>query len=140
MFQEGLFAFLKNQASITAVLGASRSDNTTGIFPVIAPPETLLPFLVYSRISGYQPSTLGGGNQFQMARFRFSCYGASQKQATQLAKALKDLFAGWTGTFTDGTVVQNVIYEFEMDDTETVPHGTIFAEHVDYSFSFVEPS
>ncbi len=140
MFQEGLFAFLKNQSSITAILGTSRGDNSTGIFPVLAPPETTLPYITFMRISGYQPSTLQGGNALQIARFRFSLYGASQKQATQLAKALKDLFAGWTGTFSDGTVVQNVLYEFEMDDTESVPHGTIFASHVDYSFSYVEPS
>ena len=146
MFQAGLFSFITTQSSITAQLGtvAARTaasqgkDKTTGVFPMLAIPEALLPYVTYQRISGSTPRTLQGENALQSARFRFSCYGASQMQATAVAEALKLLLASWTGTLPDGTVVQNVMYEFEADGSEPLPHGTVFATHVDYTFMWVD--
>jgi hypothetical protein len=145
MFQDGLFAFLTTQSSLTVLLGTSRRDKTTGVFPSLTPAEatlpfitTMRPFITTMRLSGSNPATLQGANALQTGRFRFSCYGASQRQAGQVAKAIKDIFASWTGTLPDGTVVQQVMYEFESDDMETVPHGTVFACHVDFSFMWVD--
>jgi hypothetical protein len=44
------------------------------------------------------------------------------------------------GAATDGTVVQNVTQEMEADDTESVPHRTISAVHLDYTFQYVDQS
>ena len=56
-----------------------------------------------------------------------------------MAEALKIFFASYTGTLNDGTVVQNVMQEFEADDSESTPQGTLFATHVDFAFMYVEP-
>jgi hypothetical protein len=62
------------------------------------------------------------------------------KRAVLLANALKFVFATWTGTLPDGTPVQNVMLELEADDAASIPNGTIFAVHLDYSFQYLDQS
>lgn len=139
MFLTGLNQFLLAQPTITSIIGTSRSDNTTGIYPVLGIGSPILPYLVYMKISGTPAFSYQGANRLTFARCRFSCYGSKQPDAEKLSKALRDLFATWTGTFPNGVVVENVMQEIETDDVESVPRGTIFAVHVDFSFAFIEP-
>lgn len=138
MFQVGLFEFVTSQPTITAILGATRTDNTTGFFYMIGISQAQLPYMVYQRISGAPSRTMLGANAYQYSRWRFSCYAASQLQAAQLAEALKLVFAAWIGMLPDGTVVENVVQEFEADDIETALRGTIYATHVDFTFNYVD--
>lgn len=140
MFLEGLNQFLLAQPTITSIVGTSRSDNTSGIYPVLAIGSPILPYLVYMKVTGQPAFSYQGANRLTFARLRFSCYGSKQPDAEKLAKALRDLFATWTGSFPNGVVVQNVMQEMEADDVESIPRGTIFAVHVDFSFTFVEPN
>jgi hypothetical protein len=140
MFQDGLESFLAAQSSLTALLGASRSDRTNGIFPMLALRQATLPYVVFQRVSGKPTYSYQGANRWQDARFRFSCYASSQRGAVLLAEAIKLVFATWTGTFPDGTPVQNVMLELEADDSESIPNGTIYAVHLDYSFQYLDQS
>ena len=139
MFQEGIFQLITNTPAIAALLGTSRSDKEAGLFYVLSIPEPTMPYMVYSRVGG-MPTTFSyeGANVLQTGRFRFSCYGASQRSAVLLSQQLKLLFATWTGTLSEGTVVQNVMQRFEGDDSEAVPHGTIYACHVDFEFQYID--
>jgi hypothetical protein len=138
MFTDGLYEFITAQSAITALLGTSRGDKTTGVFHMLAIGNATMPYMTYQRVAG-APETFSyqGANQLTTSRFRFSCYGTSQRNAALLADALKSAFATWTGTFPDGTVVENVMLEFESDDIESVPKGTIYAVHCDFSFSYL---
>jgi hypothetical protein len=138
MFQDGLQSFLTAQPLITALLGTSRSDLTKGVFPMLAVRQATLPYLVYQRVGGKPAYSYQGANRWQDARFRFSCYAASQRGSVLLAEAIKLVFAMWTGTLPDGTPVQNVMLELEADDAESIPNGTIFAVHLDYSFQYLD--
>lgn len=140
MFQEGLYAYLASQSTLTTVLGTSRSDGTTGIFPMQAVGNATLPYIVYQRVSGAPVYAYEGANKFTMSRFRISVYATTQKAAAQLAVVVKKLLKDFVGTFTDpdATVVQNTMLELEADDAESVPHGTIFAVHQDYAFHYLD--
>lgn len=141
MFQEGLYSYLLSQSSLTSLLGTSRSDGFSGIFPIQAPSNCLLPYVVYQRVTGGPVYTLdGGANRFTVSRFRLSMYAASQRDAIKLATAVRGILKGFVGTFSDpdATVVQNTMLELEADDAESVPHGTIFACHQDYSFQYID--
>jgi hypothetical protein len=139
MFQEGLYSLIVNTPAITALLGTARSDEEDGLFYILAIPEPSMPYITYQRLSGVpQTFSFEGANALQDARFRFSCYGASQRSAVLLAQQLKLLFATWIGTLSEGTVVQQVMQVFEADDTESIPHGTIYACHVDFDFKYID--
>lgn len=140
MFQTGLFDFLKNSAELQAVLGVPRSDKATGIWPALAINEPTMPYMVYQRVTGEPVVSYAGANKMHHARFRFRCCGSSYPQATQLAETLKKVFATYTGTWDDGTVVENVTQVLEADDTESVPHGTVYIVHTDFMFSYVDNS
>lgn len=140
MFQQGLFNFLENQAALTTLLGtpATRGDKTSGIFAMLAINEATMPYMAFQRISGMPITSLQGANRLQEARFRFSCYGANYPSAVGLAEQLKLVFATYQGTWSDGTIVQNAVVVMEADDTESIPHGTIYAVHVDIEFMYVD--
>lgn len=139
MFQEGLYAYLRSQSSLTTLLGTTRGE--AGIFPMQAPSDATLPYIAYARVSGAPVYTMAeGANRFHIARFRFSIYAASQLAAVQVSEAVKKIFASFVGTFpdTDNTPVENVMLELEADDAESVPHGTIYASHLDFAFHYVD--
>jgi len=138
MFQEGLYTFITQQPAFQSLLGTSRGDKTTGLFQMLAVPQATLPYIVYSRVSRSEASSLQGANALQTGRFRFSCYAASQRTCVILAEAIQLLFANWTGTFPDGTVVQNVYLENETEDAESVGKGTIYGSHIDLSFVYID--
>src|SRR5579864_8837632 len=133
MFEEGLFSFLAGQSALTTLLGTSRGDGTNGIFPMQAPSNATLPYIVYQTVSGAPIYTYEGANKYTISRWRISCYGASQKAAVQVANVLKGILKNFVGTFTDpdSTVVENTMLVLTADDAESVPHGTIFARHQD---------
>jgi len=139
MIQEGIFGLFTTTPAITALLGTSRGDKTTGVFYMLAINEAVFPYIVYNRIGG-QPMTFSyqGANKLQDSRFRFSCYALSQQNAVRLAEQIKLLWATYTGTLPDGTVVQNVMCTMENDDSEPQTEGTIYGCHVDFNFAFID--
>jgi hypothetical protein len=142
VFEAGLFSFLTAQPTLQALLGtsAARGDKSTGVFAVLANNEATMPYMVFQKVSGEPVMSLQGMNALQKARFRFSCYGTSYVGAVALSNALKILFATLLTSFSDGTVIRAVQMEMEMDDTESIPHGTIYARHSDWMFMYVEGS
>ena len=145
MFQEGLFSFLTAQPTLTAILGTpeTRGDENAGVFPMLAIGEPTMPYIVFQRVSGDEADSYQGANKLQYARVRFTCYASSYDApngCVKLAEALKKVFATYTGTWTDGTVVQNVTKQMEADDSEPIPHGTIYATHLDFAFSYLDNS
>jgi hypothetical protein len=140
MLRDGLYQLITTTPAITAILGttSTRSDKTTGVFPMLAIPEAVFPYVTFYCISGEPVYSLKGANKLHFARFRFSCFAASQRAAVLLSEQFKLLFATYSGTLPDGTQVQDASHEMEMDDAEPQTHGTIYATHVDFTFSYVD--
>jgi hypothetical protein len=138
MFRDGLYNLIVNTPAITSLLGTSRGDKTTGVFPMLAIPEAVFPYVTFYCVAGEPVYSLKGANKLHFARFRFSCYAMSQRAAVQLAEQFKLLFATFAATLNEGTQVQDAAHEMEMDDAEPQARGTIYATHVDFTFAYID--
>ena len=56
MLVDALQTYLSSDAAVSTQLGIPRSDKTTGIFPVTAPSQVPMPYIVMSQITG-EPTT-----------------------------------------------------------------------------------
>lgn len=140
MFTDGLFSFITADPGMQTQLGTSRPDNTKGVFPTLAPNQCTLPYVVFQQIGHEDVVSLSGINRLQMSTFRFSCYGTDYRKAKVLGEALKKLLDGLVVTFSDGSVIQHTVLKMQADDSEAVPHGTIFANHFDFEFVWIDNS
>src|SRR6266700_266280 len=129
MFSDGLFNCVITDTGVQTQLGTNRGDGTAGVFPMIAPEQATLPFMVYQLVSHEQVIAFEGVNRYQRSKFRFTCYGSTYRNAHLLCDALKNLLNGLFRFFNEGTEVQGAWQTMEMDDSEPLPHGTVFAVH-----------
>jgi hypothetical protein len=103
MLSEGLWGLLSSTDSITALIGTpdTRSDHTSGIFPVLMPNATPMPALVISQIAGGGDNTMDGASGLRTARIQFTAHGSNYLQSKTLAKAVRDLLDGIKTTCSD---------------------------------------
>lgn len=141
MLVESLQTFLSADAGLLALLGtpASRPDSTTGIFPISAPGNVAMPYLVMQQISGepLQESFQGTG-RLQTARWRFSCYGTTYLKAKQLARALREALLALYPFSGNGVQIEGSWLKLEADDFDEIPHGTIYAAHCDFDVVYLD--
>jgi hypothetical protein len=142
MLIEALQTYLAADAGMQAQLGtpASRLDKTTGIFPLLAPDQVPMPYVVMQQASGspLQESTAGTG-RLQTNRWRFSCYGTTYKNAKTLAQALRLAMISMLGAFSEAAIqVSGAWLKLETDDAEPILHGTIYATHLDFEIVFLD--
>jgi Protein of unknown function (DUF3168) len=141
MLIEALQTYLAADAGMQAQLGtqASRADKTTGIFPLLAPDQVPMPYVVMQQVSGspLQESTAGTG-RLQTSRWRFSCYGTTYKNAKTLAQALRLAMLSMLGAFSGAAIqISGAWLKLETDDAEPILHGTIYATHLDFEIVFL---
>jgi hypothetical protein len=142
MLAEGIYSALSSNAGLQALLGtvATRSDKTTGIFPMIAPDEVPMPYLVFQQVSG-QPlqTSMQGTGPLRTERWRFTSYGTTYKNAAELGRVLNQVMISIIGTLPEGQAyVQGVWEKLAADDSETILHATIYANHRDYEIVYVD--
>lgn len=142
MFEEGLYGYMIADANVCTALGGTRSDKTSGIFPDSAPDECMTPYIVFLQVSG-QPlqESFQGVGALQTARWRFSCYGSTKKQAKNLANVLKQSLINMTGPLPGGAgngEVQGAWFRFECDMVEPMFVGTIKSTHIDMEFNYLD--
>jgi hypothetical protein len=140
MLAESLQTYLTADAGIRAQLGNPRADTTTGIWPIQAPDEPAVPWVVYQQVSGspLQESFQGTG-RLKTSRWRFTSYGTTYKQAKALAQALINAVLGMDGTHAAGqTEIHGAWLKLEMDEAESMPRGTIFASHADFEINYYD--
>lgn len=130
MLLQGIYAQLIND-TLMQTLGV-------GVYPLLAPKESTLPYCVYSQVGGDSVSSFSGVNRLQSARLRFSCYGGSYSVAKQVAAAVKNALLGLFVTLSEGTVVEGTWLEMEDDSVDADLQGTVFASHVDLRVMFVD--
>lgn len=142
MLVEALQTYLAADAGMQTQLGTptTRTDKTTGIFPTLAPDQVPMPYVVLQQISGspLQESTQGTG-RLQTSRWRFSCYGTTYKNSKLLAQALRLAMISMLGAFSTAAIqVSGAWLKLEADDTEPIPHGTIYSTHLDFEIVFMD--
>lgn len=142
MLIEGIYAVLTTNTAMRAVLGtvATRSDKTTGIFPMIAPEEVPMPYLVFQQVSG-QPlqTSMQGTGPLRTERWRFTSYGTTYKNAAELGRVLNQVMISIIGTLPAGQAeVQGVWEKLAADDSEPILHGTLYAHHRDYEIIYID--
>lgn len=142
MLVEAIQQYLAADSGVVASLGTptARVDKQSGIWPVQAPDEPAVPWIVFSQVSGNPLQTsMQGTGRLQTARIRFTCYGSKYKQAKTLAKAVKAamlaLDGAQAGTFTQ---ICGSWLSLEMDDAEPLPRGTVFATHLDFQINYLD--
>lgn len=121
MLDQGLYQFLATQSAVTAIVGASRKDSTSGIFGGQAPAQTPFPFVVVEQIGGDPIMTLDGPLLTRTARFKFSCHSNSRLSAKQLLRAVRGALENFVGVLPDGTNLQNAETVLEADAFEYAP-------------------
>lgn len=144
MLVEGLQAYLSADTGVQSALGtpATRADQTTGIYPVMAAGTPDTPYLVYSQVGG-EPQTVSmqGTNRLQNDRWRFSCHGATYKEAKALARAVNLAMISLFGTLPapgggKAAQCQGSWKRSEVDTAEPLTHGTLFSTHVDFEILY----
>jgi len=139
MLPEGLHFLLANDTNVKAIVGVSRSDGTSGVFPSLAPREVTIPYVVFNQIVGSSPAnSLDGRNIYQEVRYRFRCYAADYKTAKRLAEAVKLALDGLLATLNDGTPVQGADFIMEADSVEPALRGTIYGTNVDFAIRHID--
>jgi hypothetical protein len=139
MLVEALQSYLSADTGAQTQLGtpSTRADQGTGIFPTQASDEVPLPFLVYQQISG-QPlqTSMQGTGRLQTARWRFTCYGETYKQAKTLARAVRLALIGFDGPQAGNAEVHGSWLRLELDGAQPIPKGTVYATHLDFEIIF----
>jgi len=146
MLVDSLQGYLAAYAPLQAELGTkiSRADTTNGIFPSIGLTETTMPYIVMMQISGEHNYVMEGVERYFECRWRFSCYGTSYRQAKKVAKVLKDAIVSIPlGALPSTDVPPKIVWMgahpvLEADDIEPIPHGTIYATHLDFEIQAVD--
>lgn len=143
MLVDALQNIIANDATLVALLGTttSRADSTNGVFPVQAPDQPTMPYIVYSQVSGDPLDVMFGGTvPMTQERWRFSCFGTTYRNAKKLAKKLRlALIDVLPGTNAAGTVWLTGMYcVMEADESEPIGRGTLFSTIVDFNIVYVD--
>ena len=143
MFVEALQHILTTDAGMVSLLGTSvtRPDSTNGVFPVQAPDQPSMPYMVISQVSGEPTAgeTMQGTGPLTSERWRFSCYGTTYKNAKSFAKYSRRLLLTLFGQQTAGKVrVESTACVMEADDSESLYKGTLFSTHIDFAFVYYD--
>lgn len=107
--------------AITAVIGAR-------LYPAGGTPTSAtLPFAVYQKISNEHHRWQGGRSNLACPRIQVDCYGALQKDASDLAELFRltfDSFIGDMGDPADSTAVRLMILEDDREFYEPPSDGS----------------
>jgi hypothetical protein len=102
LLEEGLFALLKADAAISALVGAR-------VYPRRLPDGCVVPALTYSNVGGPRDGTHGGDAGLPRQRFQINCYADDYLTAKKVAKAVSDKLSGYRGACgTSGTIACDV--------------------------------
>jgi Protein of unknown function (DUF3168) len=142
MFSEGIYAYLSADGGMRSVLGtpSERTDKRTGVFPMEAPGQPSLPYVVYYEDGASPIYSLAGQNRLQSKRLRFSCYGKTAKDGKVLARQVRIALNNIpVGTLPAGSAeAHGQFYVSEFDGAEPDAHETIYGTHVDFEFWFID--
>ena len=130
--EEGLVNKLINNTALKALIGDR-------VYALTLAQNTVLPAIVYQRISTWRAMTLDqGAGGLSNPRFQFTIYAASYASAKAVADALRNAllgYRGWVGK-TSNVQIHGILSEGEFDSYE--PEADVYYTTVDYKVSHKE--
>lgn len=142
MLVEALQEILSNDSGVVTLLGSPtvRSDSTTGVFPVQAPDQPTMPYVVLQQAGGAPlQESMAGTGALTGERWRMTAHGATYRQAKKLAKAIMQAMISANGVTVAGEAfLQGVWKRMEADEAESIGRGTMFSSHQDFEILYVD--
>jgi hypothetical protein len=143
MLIEALQNVLAADSGMQGFLGTpqTRPDSQNGIFPVQAPDQPTMPFLVLSQVSGEpMETTFQGTGRLTKERWRFQFSGSTYKQAKKFAKYGRSFLISLIGpqVAASNCCISAAWVKMEADDAEALGKGTMYSTHVDVEFQYVD--
>lgn len=105
--EEALFTRLSTFAGITALL-------STRIFPLRAPDQLVVPFIVYQKITGNREQSHTGSSNLANPRFQVSCWGSTYASAKAVSRQVVLALDAFKGVVS-GVDIQFSDIESEVD-------------------------
>lgn len=117
MILDGVISLLADQTSVTGLLSSAQIISKS-----VLPRGYTLPALAVHRYGGTQDYEYAGPTQVREDQIQIDIYGDTAEDAQQVAEAVRAVLVGFVGTLPDGTVVQAVYLERDMD-MPFLPHA-----------------
>jgi len=117
MLQEGLKSFLDANAAVSALVV---NRTYAAQIPELSA-TSILPAIAYKEIHGNGEFSMDGPDLVQYSRMQFDCYGKVYADAKRLARTLRQELEAFTGALPDGTVIEHMQRESEIDIFEDAP-------------------
>ena len=129
--EEALIATLLASSGVSALVGAR-------VYPGARPQGSILPALIFNRISGAPGYTTQGSDGLSESRVQIDAYASSYGATKALARATQGALSGLSGT-RHGVVFQGVFMDSARDGFEGESPERIFRVSMDFTVWAVEP-
>lgn len=120
--ESAIFAYLAAQTSITSLLGTQSQES---IFPMRAPENATLPYLVFCKISGHSAHSKDGDMNLAYPHFQITAWAKEYIDAKAVQAAVRSALNAYAGPMLQGVAVAQIIVEDEKDlsDPQTLEYG-----------------
>lgn len=105
-----LFQRLTSQTAVSQYIGSR-------VYPLLAPTGTPLPLVIYQRTAVERPQSLAGNVGNPVVTLQLTTYGTSYTSVKTIARAVRLVVDGWTGT-TASVTIQRTTLQTESDGVE----------------------
>jgi Protein of unknown function (DUF3168) len=115
--ETGLFELVTSNAGIKAAVGLDASGTTARAFWGLAPQNTPMPLLIFSRVSTVDTYTMAGATGLRNSIFQISSYSPVYYQSRQIASLVRQALENFKGVLPDAeaTKVQGVLTTRDFD-------------------------
>jgi len=112
VIEEALYSHLAADGGVSALVG-------NRIYPIEAPQQAALPYLVYQRVSGPRVRSHSGPSGLASPRFQITGAAETYPSLRALMNAVRVALDGFRGTMGGGVEVGAAFVENELDSEET---------------------
>jgi hypothetical protein len=128
--ESAVYSILGTNTAVAAIVSAR-------IYPLFAPEQAAMPFLVYQQVSRQPTYTHDGRNQYNVSRVQITCVASTPAGARSLSDAVVAAMPFAGGTY-DSTVIQGAELLDERDDVPGDMDGDapMFGKQLDYEVTY----
>ena len=119
-----------------------KTNVTQKLYPEELPQDTVLPAIVYMKISDVKEHSLTGQYALERPVFQFTSFAFKKSEARDLMESLKTALCDFQGTM-GGIYIQKIELQNELSALETsaggiTPDGTtrVYTEIVEFEFNY----
>lgn len=121
---------LSSVAGVTAIIG---SGSSARVYPMQAPQDAAMPFVVWQRIGADRERAMGNDPSLIRTRVQFDCFASTYDGARDLVVAVRGALERWSSAATS-PVIQDVFVESEVDLNDDPTLVNAFRSAIDFEF------